>query len=260
MRKFSYTFGLFLYICAVLYLGIYPRVRILPVAFDASFIFHTVGFFILYLFLLDRLKHKLLSLLIALLVAILIELLQGYLPSRTRSFADLVYDITGILLALIVGFRGKDVVFKVLASVIGIGYSPIAPGTIASFVFSIVIYLSSRYRVIYVWQISLLLMPISLFVSQKMEDLEGEDPKRCVVDEVLGMSILLVFLKSNPLLYALSFLFFRFFDIVKPFGIKNIERIKGGLGIILDDVVAGVYALFLIKAATFFLSYFGIRF
>jgi phosphatidylglycerophosphatase A len=63
-----------------------------------------------------------------------------------------------------------------------------------------------------------------------------------VIDEILGMWIAMFAIPISPLAVVVAFIAFRAFDIVKPFPARQCERIKGGWGIMLDDVVAGVYA------------------
>lgn len=257
--NFSYSFGLVSYVLALFLLGLYPKVRILPISFDASLLFHFIAFFLLYIFLFDRLKKKLLSFLIAFSIAVVIELLQRFVPSRFPSLSDFIYDLAGIVTALVVGFKGKDVVFKLVYSFLGIGYIPVGPGTLASLVFTVFIYFSKSIRAIYVWQIFVILLPIAIIASQKAEDLMSEDPSLCVIDEVVGVAFPLIFLKFNIKLYALAFLFFRLFDILKPFGIKKLEKIRGGLGIVLDDLVSGGFALLAVKLVVIILSQVGIN-
>lgn len=67
-----------------------------------------------------------------------------------------------------------------------------------------------------------------------------DDPREIVLDEVVGMSIALCGIPLTPLSMLISFLFFRLFDIVKPFGIRKLECVGGALGILLDDMAAGV--------------------
>ena len=84
-----------------------------------------------------------------------------------------------------------------------------------------------------------------------VEKIWGKDPARVVIDEVAGMCISLLFLPVQ-LKYMLSCLIlFRFFDIVKPFFIKKMELLPGGWGIMLDDVLAGIYTNVLIQAVVF---------
>jgi len=68
------------------------------------------------------------------------------------------------------------------------------------------------------------------------------DPSIVVIDEVVGMWIALMFVPLNPISAVIAFVAFRFFDIVKPPPARQVERIPNGWGIMLDDVVAGIYA------------------
>ncbi len=71
----------------------------------------------------------------------------------------------------------------------------------------------------------------------------GKDPKQVVVDEMVGVWIALLGMPLGNIYYLLAgFVLFRFFDIAKPLGIREVEKIGGGWGIMLDDVLAGVYA------------------
>ncbi|MAF47716.1 MAG: phosphatidylglycerophosphatase A [Rhodospirillales bacterium] len=70
-----------------------------------------------------------------------------------------------------------------------------------------------------------------------------DDPGEIVVDEVAGQWLTLLVVPADLLLYALGFVLFRFFDIVKPWPVSWADRrIKGGVGIMFDDILAGVYA------------------
>lgn len=68
------------------------------------------------------------------------------------------------------------------------------------------------------------------------------DPSIIVIDEIVGMLVALAFLPKTATVVVLTFVMFRLFDIVKPFPVRNLERIPAGWGIMLDDVAAGVYA------------------
>lgn len=71
----------------------------------------------------------------------------------------------------------------------------------------------------------------------------NKDPSQIVIDEIVGMTVALLGISFKPALIIIAFLFFRFFDIWKPFPIKYIDRsFPGGWGIVLDDVAAGVMA------------------
>ena len=74
------------------------------------------------------------------------------------------------------------------------------------------------------------------------------DPGIVVIDEIVGQLIALAAMPFHPVAALLGFALFRFFDILKPFPINWLDKhIHGGLGIMLDDVIAGVYALFILQ-------------
>lgn len=83
----------------------------------------------------------------------------------------------------------------------------------------------------------------------------GKDPSPVVADEVAGQAVTLLFFPAAALdwrggvLLAVAFLGFRFFDIIKPAPANGLQRVPGGWGIVLDDLVAGVYALALVQVA-----------
>jgi phosphatidylglycerophosphatase A len=82
------------------------------------------------------------------------------------------------------------------------------------------------------------------------QDSESKDNSLIVIDEVAGMLIALSFIAHDAILYFLGFLLFRLFDILKPWPISWVDRnIKGGLGILLDDLIAGFAAGGIIFAA-----------
>lgn len=85
----------------------------------------------------------------------------------------------------------------------------------------------------------LLALPIIYFALKYFNE---SDPAVICLDEVVGMLVALCLIKINLYVVCLAFLLFRLIDIVKPLGIKKIEKLPGVWGILLDDVVAGIYA------------------
>ncbi len=81
-----------------------------------------------------------------------------------------------------------------------------------------------------------------------------KDPQYIIIDEVVGCWVALLFLPASLLIYGLGTLLFRVLDKTKILGIKEVERLPGGWGIMLDDVVAGIYANIIIQI---FLSVYG---
>lgn len=143
----------------------------------------------------------------------------------------------------------------IVATVFGIGYLPIMPGTYASLLACLSYYfLISHIFIIYQVGLSFILFLIGIYVSEKVESILGyDDPRIIVIDEYVGQGIALFF-ASNITHLLFSFFIFRIIDIMKPFPIKRIEKIKGGLGIMLDDVIAGIYTLILLLFIKFIIN------
>ena len=144
-----------------------------------------------------------------------------------------------------------DKIGLALLTLFGIGHIKYAPGTIASFVTCLIYYslISIKINFIYLLIIFLILLIYSIILIDKLSHhFKEKDPKEIVIDEFIGQSIPLIFMSEyiisskNPLLFFLAFFLFRFFDILKPFPINIIDRkMKNGLGVVLDDIIAGIY-------------------
>lgn len=98
---------------------------------------------------------------------------------------------------------------------------------------------------------------ISLWVSPYFEQEFGDDPGVLVIDEWAGQSLVFLTigltgsLSTDFSVLLAGFLLFRFFDIIKPLGIKKVQDLKGGTGILADDLLAGLYALISLKTLIF---------
>ena len=144
----------------------------------------------------------------------------------------------------------------------GCGYLTKIPGTITSIVTTILIYIAYEYLGFTKLKFSIiffiLLFLYSFYAVKNYEsEFKNKDPRQIVIDEVLGQSmplIMLLYLSQNNQLnlqieiyYVLSLVFFRFFDILKPFPVSYFDRnFKNYFGIIMDDIMAGIYSMFLI--------------
>jgi phosphatidylglycerophosphatase A len=126
----------------------------------------------------------------------------------------------------------------------GAGYSPVAPGTAGTLVAIPVYYfLSDIPSPLY--EITLIsFFFLSVWISENAETfLRKKDDPRIVIDEVVGFLITMLWLPKTILFIILGFFLFRFFDILKPFPVRRLEKkLKGGFGVVLDDVMAGAYA------------------
>jgi len=135
-----------------------------------------------------------------------------------------------------------------IATACGAGFAPKAPGTAGSIVGVLIYVLMERLQVgAYYLHAILFFFIVGIWASSRVENLWGHDSQRIVIDEVVGQMITFGMAAGRYQLSAfyifLGFGLFRLFDIVKPFPIRRFERFKGGLGVIADDVAAGLYAL-----------------
>lgn len=151
---------------------------------------------------------------------------------------------------------GKAPWFHVIVSTgLGSGFFPEAPGTFAGFIASLIWY--ALYLVLLpptLFWVTFALIIITIFVgvwtSNVMEKYWGTDPRAVVIDEYVGTWIPLLVAPSekHTLLFAIiGFVLFRIINIFKPLGCRWIDQnVKGGWGVMLDDVLAGSYALLLL--------------
>jgi phosphatidylglycerophosphatase A len=125
----------------------------------------------------------------------------------------------------------------------GAGYAPVAPGTVASALTVLLLWLVPFTRTSLVIFLAVV-VGVGTWAAHHAEvALGSKDPGAIVIDEVAGMALsVLVFPLTVPVLIT-GFLFFRLFDIVKPFPAGASQRIGGGVGVMIDDLIAGVYAL-----------------
>jgi phosphatidylglycerophosphatase A len=143
----------------------------------------------------------------------------------------------------------------VLASVFGAGYAPVASGTVGSFVTVVAIWLLPLTPL----RIAIALVVVTLigiWSGSRVERLLGKkDPGVIVIDEVAGMLLSVILLPPTIPVLVTAFLLFRLFDIWKPFPARESQALTGGMGVMVDDLVAGVYALVLVLGAR---AFFGI--
>ncbi len=133
---------------------------------------------------------------------------------------------------------------KIISSFFGVGYFPVAPGTLTSF---LVILAYKFYLFRLGWSLHLLILFLLFFIgvyaSTKVEsETRKKDPRKIVIDEACGQ-LLVLFRMSDAWFPLLSgFILFRIFDIAKPYPIKKVEALPSGWGIMMDDMVAAIYA------------------
>lgn len=132
------------------------------------------------------------------------------------------------------------------------GYFPFFSGTVGSILGAALFYLLP----VKTHLLSTLILTLfAVFVSHFSEKYFPEkDPKQIVIDEIAGMMITFILIPKTPLFIFLGFLLFRFFDIVKVYPINKLQKIRGGLGIVADDIMAGIYSLVILQALRIFIK------
>lgn len=135
------------------------------------------------------------------------------------------------------------------STVLKIGYLPIAPGTWGSLVAVVIWFLiiESTSTITFITAIIIIFI-LGVYTSSITErHLAQKDPSIIVIDEWVGQWIALLFIPKSLLLGLVAFALFRLFDIWKPYPIKLLDKYPKGWGIMLDDVLAGVYALLVLS-------------
>jgi phosphatidylglycerophosphatase A len=144
-----------------------------------------------------------------------------------------------------------------LATGFGVGYSPITPGTLGTLIaIPIYYFLSEIPSPIYEITLTAFFF-LSVWISASVENYYGKkDDQRIVIDEIMGFLITMLWIPRTVRFIIVGFFLFRFFDILKPFPIRRLEkRLKGGYGVVLDDVLAGVYANIALRLVLLFISF-----
>lgn len=130
----------------------------------------------------------------------------------------------------------------ILASGFGAGFSPFAPGT-AGTLFAIPVALAFSLLSSPLHELTLVTFCfLSFWIADKAQSHWGRrDDPRIVIDEIVGFLLTMLWLPTTAGWIIAGFFLFRFFDILKPPPIRRLEKIRGGFGVVLDDVLAGIY-------------------
>ncbi len=133
-----------------------------------------------------------------------------------------------------------------IATVGGVGRVPLAPGTVGSLLALPLLpglaALRSSSTLVYVAVLAAVIA-LAIWSAGRAEEVVGHDHSHIVIDEVAGLVLAGLFLPGTWLAAGIAFLLFRVFDVVKPFPANLIDgQVEGGLGVVGDDLVAGVYA------------------
>jgi len=131
----------------------------------------------------------------------------------------------------------------------GVGYAPVASGTVASAVALVLLWLIPFTMPALAWTVAAV-TAVGLWAGGRVERVLGQkDPGIIVVDEIAGMGLAVLLLPRTIPVLLVAFILFRLFDVWKPFPARESQAFTGGLGVMIDDLIAGVYALILVMGA-----------
>ena len=134
-------------------------------------------------------------------------------------------------------------VHKWIATSLGTGYLPVAPGTWGS-IFGIIVLFFLQYFSCLSQELLVALIIFFFFIgtwsTHVLEKEWGKDPSRVVIDETVGVWVNIVFLPFQWQIWLIGLILFRVLDIWKPLGIRRLENVKGAWGVMLDDLAAGI--------------------
>lgn len=151
------------------------------------------------------------------------------------------------------------VIHRSIATGLGIGYIRKGGGTVASFLCCSIWYLArpgaaqaSGYALVGPLLITAFITTIGIWSATVVEQQWGKDSYRVVIDEIAGMCLSLLFIPIHLKSLLAGLFLFRLFDILKPLGIRRLEKLSGGWGVMLDDLLAGLYTNLLLQSALAF--------
>ncbi len=145
---------------------------------------------------------------------------------------------------------------KFITSFFYLGHSPFMPGTMGSLGGLVVYFLVKNNEILYAFTILFLFFLGVLFAGEAEKIYKRKDAGKIVIDEACGMLISLFFVPYSLFSVILGFLLFRILDILKPWPAKQMEKLTGSLGIMFDDIVAAIYANFILQMIFRVLIYF----
>jgi len=139
---------------------------------------------------------------------------------------------------------------KILASGLGTGYSPIASGTAGAMLGAFLYWFIFPHNGIFLVCVSLAVFLISIPISAEAEKIYNKkDDSRIVIDEIVGMWVSLILLPYKIKILLAAFVLFRIADVIKPFYIRDSQKLPGGWGVVLDDVFAGILTNLILQIA-----------
>jgi len=149
-----------------------------------------------------------------------------------------------------------SIIEKLFGSGFYTGYIPFASGTFGTLA-ALIIYLIPGFENPYVIvPVIFIFFIYGIYVGNKFENVYGKDPSECTIDEVVGTWISYLLLPKTIGIMIITFFLWRALDIFKPYPARKLERLNGGFGIMIDDVVSGFYTLIIMHLVVYFFGKF----
>lgn len=143
----------------------------------------------------------------------------------------------------------KRRLIKAIATFFFVGYLPFIPGTWGSLA-GVLIYFLIRHNIYLFLSVFTILYFLGLWAAGKAEDIFGKkDDKRIVIDEVCGILLLYLLIPPSRLFLIIGFIFFRVFDILKPYPAKKLENLPRSWGIMADDILSALFSYVIVSIA-----------
>lgn len=146
-----------------------------------------------------------------------------------------------------------DGICVVITTLFGLGFTPFFGGTLAS-IAAVVIFLIVKSKIYFTIIFILATILSFLFCSRAEKIFDEKDCKKIIIDDFCGMSLALLFIPYDIRFVTAAFILFRVFDAFKVPPIDKIERFKGAVGVVGDDLAAGVYSLVMLQIVRLFVK------
>jgi len=142
-----------------------------------------------------------------------------------------------------------NILIRLIATGCYTGYVPKAPGTAGSALAVLIIWALPPVAPLHYLTVTVLLIPVGIWAAGRAEKEFGHDGGPIVIDEMIGVFITCALVPHTPLALGLGFALFRLIDITKPFPVNRSQNMPGGVGVVIDDILAAIYAHLLLRAA-----------
>ncbi|MCX5707049.1 MAG: phosphatidylglycerophosphatase A [Candidatus Omnitrophica bacterium] len=149
----------------------------------------------------------------------------------------------------------RNFLIRLLATFFYVGYLPLIPGTFGSLAGILIFYLIKGNPLTYLLVTLILIVLGFASVGQAERLMQTKDPRYIVIDEVCGMLLSFLFIPYDIKLVIIGFLLFRILDTLKPYPAGSLERVRGSVGIMSDDIIAGLYTNIILQIVVRFISF-----